>query len=146
MNEKEEKAKKANKDIITYGRITGDEGPIERQNNVDLFQAGKLKLMLVTTQAGGTGITLTNADVAVYLGRNYRKIDDEQSLARVHRIGSEKFERILCVDYVSPGTIDEVIMQALNQKGEVLQSILKDNDMLINALKNNDIKGVNEDK
>lgn len=146
MNEKEEKAKKANKDIITYGRITGDEGPIERQNNVDLFQAGKLKLMLVTTQAGGTGITLTNADVAVYLGRNYRKIDDEQSLARVHRIGSEKFERILCVDYVSPGTIDEVIMQALNQKGEVLQSILKDNDMLINALKNNDIKDVNEDK
>jgi SNF2 family DNA or RNA helicase len=144
LNNKEEKSKKIKKNIITYGRITGDEGAIERQYNIDLFQEGKLKLMLVTTQAGGTGITLTNADVVVYLGRSFNKITDEQSLSRVHRIGSEKFDRILCVDYISPGTVDYAIMESLNKKEDVLQDILRDKDLLINMLTTNTIGDVDE--
>ena len=140
-----EKRAKSRQDTITYGRITGNEGAIERQFNIDQFQDGKFKLMLVTTQAGGTGITLTNADVVVYLGRSYNKIDDEQSLSRVHRIGSEKFDKILCVDYVSPGTIDEAIIGSLEYKGNVLQNILKDKDLLIKMIETNTVGDVNDD-
>ena len=125
---------------ITYGMITGDVNATSREDSITRFQNGELKLMLISIAAGGTGITLTNADVAVFLNRSYNAIDNKQALGRVHRIGSEKHESILCVDYISEGTVDEAVLEALDMKGEALENILQDKKLLKKMLTNNTIK------
>ena len=125
---------------ITYGMITGDVNATSREDSINRFQNGELKLMLISIAAGGTGITLTNADVAVFLNRSYNAIDNKQALGRVHRIGSEKHESILCVDYISEGTVDEAVLEALDMKGEALENILQDKKLLKKMLTNNTIK------
>lgn len=125
---------------ITYGMITGDVNATSREDYITRFQNGELKLMLISIAAGGTGITLTNADVAVFLNRSYNAIDNKQALGRVHRIGSEKHESILCVDYISEGTVDEAVLEALDMKGEALENILQDKKLLKKMLTNNTIK------
>ena len=125
---------------ITYGMITGDVNATSREDSINRFQNGELKLMLISIAAGGTGITLTNADVAVFLNRSYNAIDNKQALGRVHRIGSEKHESILCVDYISEGTVDEAVLEALDMKGEALENILQDQKLLKKMLTDNTIK------
>ena len=125
---------------ITYGMITGDVNATSREDYITRFQNGELKLMLISIAAGGTGITLTNADVAVFLNRSYNAIDNKQALGRVHRIGSEKHESILCVDYISEGTVDEAVLEALDMKGEALENILQDKKLIKKMLTNNTIK------
>lgn len=125
---------------ITYGMITGDVNATSREDSINRFQNGELKLMLISIAAGGTGITLTNADVAVFLNRSYNAIDNKQALGRVHRIGSEKHESILCVDYISEGTVDEAVLEVLDMKGEALENILQDKKLLKKMLTDNTIK------
>lgn len=130
-NSKRAKSKNsAEQTEITYGRVTGDENAVARQEYITQFQNGELKLMLATLSAGGTGITLTNADVVVFLSRNFNSIENKQALARVHRIGSEKHSKIMCVDYISEGTIDEAVPVSLSEKAVALENIVQDEKLL----------------
>lgn len=124
---------------IPYGRITGDEDGIERQRNMDNFQNGKIQFILVTTAAGGTGITLTRARIAVYLGRPWSNIESEQSEGRIHRIGSEVHDSVIYRDYVTLGTVQEFVFEALTEKNIQLQSILRDKAVMRSVIENNAI-------
>ena len=46
--------------------------------------------MLLTTKAGGVGITLTAADVCIIWDSDYNPQNDLQAQARCHRIGQTK--------------------------------------------------------
>jgi SNF2 family DNA or RNA helicase len=113
---------------IEHGLITGKIDMDERQVNIDRFQNGEFQYMLVTTGAGGTGLTLTAANTAVFLQRPWSIVDSQQSEARVRRIGSEIHDKITIIDYVSTGTADETVLEALNKKDNMLQIILRDKD------------------
>lgn len=118
------------KEKIRHGRIIGGIDSYERQQHMDDFQAGRTKFILCTTGAGGTGITLTRARIAAYLGRPYSNIESQQSEGRNHRIGSQIHETIIHRDYVTTGTIDEGVFEALHAKNIQLQSILRDKEIL----------------
>ena len=123
-------SEKMTKKNLRHGLITGKIDIDERERYMDAFQNGNLQYMLCTTGAGGTGITLTAADTAVYLQRPWSMVESEQSEARVRRIGSEIHDSITIIDYVSSGTIDEVVIQAIETKSNRLQEILQDEDLL----------------
>jgi SNF2 family DNA or RNA helicase len=129
---------KMTKKNIDHGLITGAIPLDEREHYMNTFQDGDLKYILCTTGAGGTGITLTAADTAVYLQRPWSMIESEQSEARVRRIGSEKHESITIIDYVSSGTIDETVIQAIETKSNRLQEILQDQALLKRILEMGD--------
>lgn len=131
-------SEKLTKAKIDHGLITGAQNADERQEYMDQFQAGKLKLMLCTIAAGGTGITLTKARVAVFLQRSWSMIDNIQAEARVHRIGSEMHDSVVIVDYVTSGTVEETVIQAVEQKSDRLEAILRDRDLLKKVLKGED--------
>jgi SNF2 family DNA or RNA helicase len=118
-----------------HGLITGGISGDERQRHIDEFQAGKTRLILCTIKAGGTGLTLTKARVIVFLQRSWSVVDQKQAEARVHRIGSEMHDSILQVDYVAPDTVEEVQIHALEGKGERLEEIVRDRDLMIRVLK-----------
>jgi superfamily II DNA or RNA helicase len=83
---------------IEHGLITGDQNADQRQEAMDKFQAGKIRFMLCTIAAGGTGITLTKARIGVFLQRSWSMIDNIQAEARVHRIGSEQHNSVVIID------------------------------------------------
>lgn len=128
-------SRKLEKKKIPHGLITGSQSADERQHYMDQFQTGNLKLMLCTVAAGGTGITLTKARVAVFLQRSWSMIDNIQAEARIHRIGSEQHDSVVIVDYVTTNTLEDTVIGAVEQKSDRLEQILRDKDLLKHVLK-----------
>ena len=115
---------------IECRRITGGQTPADRQKNVDDFQNGRAQVILCTVGAGGVGITLTRAKVAVFLQRSWSMVDNIQAEARVHRIGSEQHASVTIIDLVSTGTVDERMQDVILMKKERLEEIVRDREQL----------------
>lgn len=124
------------KDKIPHGLITGAQSGDERQRAIDDFQAGRTKWILFTAQAGGVGVTLTTARRLVMLQRPWSLVDYRQALDRVHRIGSEIHDSIVITDYVTEGSIEERVIEALDVKSDNFDEIVKDRAKLLEMLKN----------
>jgi len=123
------------KEKIPHGLITGAQSGDERQQAIDDFQAGRTKWILFTAQAGGVGVTLTTARRLVMLQRPWSLVDYKQALDRVHRIGSEIHDSILITDYVTEGTIEERVIEALDVKADNFDQIVKDKAKLLDLLR-----------
>lgn len=131
---------------IPHGLITGEQDGDQRQQHMDDFQAGKTRFILCTIAAGGTGITLTKGRIAVFLQRSWSMIENYQAEARIHRIGSEQHESVLMIDYITAGTLEEVVIGAVERKSAQLERILRDKSLLEIALKDNHVEHTDQDK
>lgn len=116
---------------IPFGLITGKQQLFEREVALRDFQAGKLRVLLYTVQAGGTGLTMTAAGTLIRLQRSWSMIDNLQGEDRHHRIGSEKLhDSIHIIDYVARDTVEEGQLQKLWEKSERLEEITQDRERL----------------
>jgi len=71
--------------------IYGDTPIKKRADYVERFQTTEMnKIMILNPSAAREGITLTNANNAIYLDRNFNLVDYLQSQDRIHRISQEK--------------------------------------------------------
>jgi len=127
---KPKKTTSAERRRYSFGMITGKQSLDERQNNVEAFQRGDLRVMLCTLAAGGTGITLTAASTMIFLQRSFSLIDNEQAEGRCHRIGSEIHESINIIDIVSEDTLDEHVRDVSRMKKEGLEALLQDTERM----------------
>ncbi len=123
-------AQRLEKNGITYGCITGDVEPIQRQGVVHRFQAGEIRVVLGTVQAAGEGITLTRANRLVWLMRHWSSSQNEQAERRILRIGSEQHSHIEYIDFVSVGTVEQHQRDVLEGKLERLEEIVRDKEMM----------------
>lgn len=73
----------------------------------------------------GIGINLVASSYSIYMSRSYSLEERDQSQARNFRGGSEIHESITHIDIVASGTIDETIMQAIENKTNVAEAILE---------------------
>lgn len=126
-------ARRLEKAGISHGLITGAIDAYDRQQALESFQAGKLRVLLFTLKAGGTGLTMTAADTMIRLQRSWSMIDNMQGEDRVHRIGSEIHEAINIIDIVTQDTVEEVQIERLYQKSRRLQEITRDRATLMAA-------------
>lgn len=124
---------------IPHGLITGAQSTDERQEWIDKFQAGEVKYILVTIDAGGVGLTLTAADTMVFLQRSWSSTAQIQAESRAHRIGSEIHESVTIIDYVSEGTIEEVQNIRLGEKFGRIEAVVRDKEMLKRLLEDGEI-------
>lgn len=102
------------------GRVAGK----ARQREIEAFQAGDRKVILVTA-AGQEGVTLTAASTAVFLSRPYSYVASQQMEDRQHRIGSERHDAINIIDIIAKGTIDNTIRNVVVEKASNLADFLK---------------------
>jgi SNF2 family DNA or RNA helicase len=123
------------KEGIAHGLITGAQDQDERQRAIDDFQSGKTKWILFTAQAGGVGVTLTTARRLVMLQRPWSLVDYKQALDRVHRIGSEIHDCVIITDYVTTGTVEDRVIEALDTKADNFEQIVRDKEQLLKMLK-----------
>ncbi len=123
-------AQRLEKNGITFGCITGDVDPVQRQGVVHSFQDGQIRVVLGTVQAAGEGITLTKANRLVWLMRHWSSSQNEQAERRILRIGSEQHSHIEYIDFVSAGTVEEYQREVLGVKLERLEEIVRDREMM----------------
>lgn len=109
---------------ITARTYNGDTKDGDREEAVDGFQAGEFRAFIANPQAGGTGLTLTNAGTAIYYSNDFSLLTRLQSEDRNHRIGTEASP--VYIDLVALGTRDEQIADALQAKKEVAEVVLGD--------------------
>lgn len=129
-----------NEPVVVFGRFTHDldavkavaesqgrrygelSGRTHSGLTKDATMAEDIDVLGVQIQAGGVGIDLTRARYAIYFSLGYSLGDYEQSLARVHRPGQTRptyFVHLLC-----EGTVDQKVMKALEDRRDVVTSIL----------------------
>ena len=106
--------------LCTYYGATATE---DRQKCINEFQDpySKLRFFIGNTQTGGYGITLTEASTVVYYSNNYDLEKRIQSEDRAHRIGQKN--KVLYIDLVTKGTVDEKIIQSLRNKVNIAKEI-----------------------
>ena len=105
---------------IYFGETAQD----ERQEIVNKFQDpdSELRFFIGQPRTGGYGITLTAANTMVYYNNSYDLEIRLQSEDRIHRIGQGA--NCTYIDLITPGTIDEKILQALRSKIDIAGQVL----------------------
>jgi SNF2 family DNA or RNA helicase len=93
-----------------------------REKGLERWQAGDVEVLVVQQQTGGCGIDLTRASFCVYYSLSHSLGDYEQSLARIRRPNQPKCCRYFHL--VAKGTVDEDIYSALQEKRDVVESVL----------------------
>jgi SNF2 family DNA or RNA helicase len=121
----------------SYGSLTLHGGiPIEERNQVvEKFKdQDKYKILVANPAAAKEGLTLTSANNAIYVDRNFNLVDYLQSQDRIHRITQNKECRIYKI--IAKNTIDEYIDVIINKKNSLAKyiqgdsQIVKDNPFL----------------
>lgn len=108
---------------IKFSELTGDIK--DKQKEIDLFQNDpSVQAIVASQQAGGTGVNLTAASVAIYYSKSYSLEHDLQSEARCYRGGSEIHNKITRIDLFAKGTVDELVLKALREKKNLADNIL----------------------
>jgi len=130
------------KPLIIHGEI-----PIkDRADSVKTFQESDRNMIMIANPATAReGLTLTRANNAIYLDRNFNLVDYLQSQDRIHRLSQEKECNIYKI--LAKNTIDEYIDRIIDIKGEVAGYIQGDlcklNTEIYDFLKNkNELLGI----
>jgi SNF2 family DNA or RNA helicase len=98
--------------------IHGDVPVKDRADAVKVFQdSEKNKIMIANPSAAREGLTLTRANNAIYIDRNFNLVDYLQSQDRIHRISQMRECTIFKI--LAKGTIDEYIDRVIDIKKEV---------------------------
>jgi len=107
--------------VATYYGATPQD---DRQEIVNKFQDkdSPLRFFVGQPRTGGYGITLTAANTMIYYSNSYDLEIRLQSEDRAHRIGQKN--KVTYIDLVSPGTIDEKILEALRGKIDLAGKVL----------------------
>lgn len=82
------------------------------------------KVFIINPKAGGTGITLTAADTAIFYSKDYSLEAYLQAIARIHRIGQTK--KVTYIHIIARGTVDEAVTNRLNKKQDLATTVVDD--------------------
>jgi non-specific serine/threonine protein kinase len=108
-----------------YVLLTGQQTNPQKEEAIEEFRNEKdTRIIVCNRQTGGTGINLTEASYSIVFGRDFNLGNELQSEARNYRSGSQVHKSITKINLVMEGTIDEVVMQALESKQEISEIIL----------------------
>jgi len=109
--------------LMLFGEI-----PIEERNNivVKFTTEPNYKILIANPAAAKEGLTLTSANNAIYLDRNFKMDDYLQSQDRIHRISQTKKCNI--IKLVARKTIDEYTDEILEKKELLAKYALGDID------------------
>lgn len=116
---------------IAYTELHGEVSARDKETNMERFRKDPdCKVIIANQQSGGLGVNLVEASYSIYYSKNFSLEQDLQSEARNHRGGSEIHSKVTRIDLVAPGTIDELLTEALKQKKAIGDQILAWSDQL----------------
>jgi SNF2 family DNA or RNA helicase len=105
---------------VKYSILTGDTK--DRAEAVDQFERGGAKVFLISLKAGGTGLTLTSADVVIHYDPWWNPAIQAQATDRAYRIGQKK--PVISYQLFAAGSVEERILGLQRSKRHVADAIL----------------------
>ena len=91
------------------------------------FVEGDYEILLGSPKMFGTGLNLQCAKYQLWLSRSWSLLEREQALARNYRAGQT--EKTIVVDYITEGTIDARVLNALENKTDLLNQIMSTGEL-----------------
>ena len=103
-------------------------GTKNREEMVNTFQstAGP-PVFLISLKAGGSGLTLTEADTVIHFDPWWNPAVEDQASDRAHRLGQTR--PVTIYRFVTKGTIEEQIVDLHRTKRDLADSLLEGSDM-----------------
>lgn len=113
---------------ISYAQIVGGMHPFAIHEAKTDFNAGRVRVLLVSLGAGAEGLSLTGDLVEVFLDRSWSDAVNKQAEDRGHGIGrgSQDAEHLTIIDIVSRDTVEERRLEALKGKADQREEINRD--------------------
>jgi SNF2 family DNA or RNA helicase len=108
---------------ITHCSVTGVSSKQQRDNAVELFQAGK-RQVFVGTYAGREGVDLFRSSTEIFIDRAWNPTWNRQAEDRAHRIGQKNAVQV--IDIMARNTVDLGRHQQIQQKWTWLQMMMGD--------------------
>lgn len=110
------------------GYVTGDVKDDERNEQVRDFQRGDLQFLMVTLGAGGEGLTLDRADIAIFLQRSFSLAKNRQAEDRI--VGQHAGPGLQIIDVVTANSIEARVKEVLADKERITEEIVRDRDTM----------------
>lgn len=111
------------KEIPNSALITGEEDTSKRYDTVTRFQRGNIRVILANIEAGGTGLTLDNADAVIFLDRSYNPSSNAQAESRIIPTTEDSNMSCLVLDLVCEDSVDERIIDMVKKKQSITQIV-----------------------
>lgn len=109
---------------VAHLTLQGSMAAKERQEIVDEFNNNtQYKCLLLTTSVGGLGLTLTGADVVIFVEHDWNPMKDLQAMDRAHRIGQSRTVNVYRL--IVKDTIEEKIMSLQRFKENLAKSLVQ---------------------
>ena len=105
---------------MQYSLLTGETQ--DRAAAVDRFEDGHASVFLISLRAGGTGLTLTSADVVVHYDPWWNPAIQAQATDRAYRIGQKK--PVISYHLFAAGSVEERILGLQRSKRHMADAIL----------------------
>ena len=126
---------------IRYYMITGETSAKDRLTICNNFnQDEDIKIVLISLKAGGTGLNLVGADVVVHLDPWWNYSAESQASDRAHRIGQTRTVEV--IKLIAENSIEEKVVNLQNEKKELVDKVISDNDSSIKSLSIKDLKSI----
>jgi len=111
----------------------------QRDRMVERFQsADGPSLFILSLKAGGTGITLTNANHVFHYDRWWNPAVENQATDRAYRIGQKK--NVQVHKFVCAGTLEERIDEMIRSKQELAAAVVGTGENWLTELSTSDLK------
>lgn len=111
----------------------------DRAQEITKFRS-KVNVFLLSLKAGGTGLTLTEADTVLLIDPWWNPQAEKQAMDRAHRIGQTKTVNVY--KFVAKETIEEKMLELQKKKQGVFDAIMQDATQSIESLTWEDVKGL----
>ncbi|KAJ2363609.1 chromatin remodeling complex Adenosinetriphosphatase, partial [Coemansia sp. RSA 2610] len=108
-----------------YCRLDGSTNHDERVESIQDFNSPDSDkfIFLLTTRAGGLGITLTAADTVCIFDSDWNPQADLQAMDRAHRIGQTK--QVYVYRFITEGSVEEKVLERAMQKLRLDQLVIQ---------------------
>lgn len=118
---------------VRHALITGAVGEIDRDRALDDLNARRIRALLFTNKAGGVGLNMSASDTLINIQRSWSLVDERQKEDRPHRPGAEIHERIRIIDIITRDTVEEKVVERINEKLARLDELTRDRAALVAA-------------
>jgi superfamily II DNA or RNA helicase len=115
----------------------------DREEVIEAFRRGEAPVFLISLKAGGTGLTLTEADYVFLLDPWWNPAAEAQAVDRAHRIGQDK--HVLVYRMVATDTIEEKVTALKARKAELFAKVVDGGGATSTGITADDIRGLFEE-
>ena len=93
-----------------------------RAEVIEKFRSGQAQVFLISLKAGGSGLTLTEADYVYVMDPWWNPAAEEQAIDRAHRIGQMK--KVNVYRMVATDTIEAKVVELQDRKRQLISSVM----------------------